>query len=47
VGLHDGVWDEGRRDLFAAKPPPIKTLHGLSGGIDVAELQVNLPLIIA
>jgi hypothetical protein len=44
--LHNGVRDEGCRDLFAAKPASIQTLYGLSGGIDDAELQINLALII-
>ena len=46
MGLHNGIRDEGRRDLLAAKPASVQTLHRFSSGIDVAELQINLSLVI-
>lgn len=44
VGLHDGVGDEGRRDLVSAKPATVQPLDGLLGGFDRIELEVYFTL---
>jgi len=44
VGLHDGVRDEGRRDLASAEPTSVEALDGVLGGVDRVELDVDLSL---
>lgn len=45
MGLHDGVWNEYRGDLFATEVPAVQTLDRLLRRFDRVKLDIDFPLV--
>jgi len=44
MGLHDGVRNEGGRDLPTPKPSSVETINSVLSGLDTIKLNIDLAL---